>query len=96
MTQLAGANRRAPNPHPISVNVKHLFRHAHDDSDRSAGRNLGFPDVVTAVLTPTGAGTVVEEGKRKIEVAGKDYCSKQPSARTSLWCRQCSPITSGT
>ncbi len=28
---------------------------------------------LAAVLTPTGVGTVVEQGKRKIEVAGKDY-----------------------
>jgi acetate CoA/acetoacetate CoA-transferase alpha subunit len=26
-----------------------------------------------AILTPTGVGTVVEQGKRKIEVGGKDY-----------------------
>jgi acetate CoA/acetoacetate CoA-transferase alpha subunit len=34
---------------------------------RAAGFGLG------GVLTPTGVGTVVEEGKRKIEVAGKEY-----------------------
>jgi acetate CoA/acetoacetate CoA-transferase alpha subunit len=34
---------------------------------RAAGYGLG------GVLTPTGVGTVVEEGKRKIEVEGKDY-----------------------
>lgn len=28
---------------------------------------------LAAVLTPTGVGTLVEQGKRKIEVAGKDY-----------------------
>ena len=34
---------------------------------RAAGHGLG------GVLTPTGVGTVVEEGKRKIEVEGKEY-----------------------
>jgi acetate CoA/acetoacetate CoA-transferase alpha subunit len=34
---------------------------------RAGGFGLG------AILTPTGVGTVVEEGKRKIEVKGKDY-----------------------
>jgi acetate CoA/acetoacetate CoA-transferase alpha subunit len=34
---------------------------------RAAGFGLG------GVLTPTGVGTVVEEGKRKIEVAGRPY-----------------------
>jgi acetate CoA/acetoacetate CoA-transferase alpha subunit len=34
---------------------------------RAAGYGLG------GILTPTGVGTVVEEGKRKIEVDGKDY-----------------------
>ncbi len=34
---------------------------------RAAGYGLG------GVLTPTGVGTVVEEGKRKIEVEGKEY-----------------------
>jgi acetate CoA/acetoacetate CoA-transferase alpha subunit len=34
---------------------------------RSAGYGLG------GVLTPTGVGTVVEEGKRKIEVDGREY-----------------------
>lgn len=34
---------------------------------RCAGFGLG------AVLTPTGVGTVVEEGKRKLEVDGKDF-----------------------
>ena len=34
---------------------------------RAAGHGLG------GVLTPTGVGTVVEEGKRKIEVDGRDY-----------------------
>ena len=34
---------------------------------RAAGFGLG------GILTPTGVGTVVEEGKRKIEVDGKDY-----------------------
>ena len=34
---------------------------------RAGGYGLG------GVLTPTGVGTVVEEGKRKIEVDGKDY-----------------------
>ena len=30
------------------------------------------------VLTPTGLGTVVEEGKRRIEVNGKDYLLELP------------------
>jgi acetate CoA/acetoacetate CoA-transferase alpha subunit len=34
---------------------------------RSAGYGLG------GVLTPTGVGTVVEEGKRKLEVDGREY-----------------------
>jgi acetate CoA/acetoacetate CoA-transferase alpha subunit len=34
---------------------------------RCGGMGLG------AVLTPTGVGTVVEQGKRKLEVEGKDY-----------------------
>jgi len=34
---------------------------------RAAGYGLG------GVLTPTGVGTVVEEGKRRIEVEGKPY-----------------------
>jgi acetate CoA/acetoacetate CoA-transferase alpha subunit len=34
---------------------------------RAGGHGLG------GVLTPTGIGTVVEEGKRKIEVDGKSY-----------------------
>lgn len=34
---------------------------------RAAGHGLG------GVLTPTGVGTVVEEGKRKLEVEGREY-----------------------
>jgi acetate CoA/acetoacetate CoA-transferase alpha subunit len=34
---------------------------------RAAGFGLG------GILTPTGVGTVVEEGKRKLEVAGREY-----------------------
>jgi acetate CoA/acetoacetate CoA-transferase alpha subunit len=34
---------------------------------RAAGHGLG------GVLTPTGVGTVVEEGKRKLDVAGREY-----------------------
>jgi acetate CoA/acetoacetate CoA-transferase alpha subunit len=34
---------------------------------RAAGHGLG------GVLTPTGVGTVVEEGKRKLEVDGREY-----------------------
>ena len=34
---------------------------------RAAGFGLG------GVLTPTGVGTVVEEGKRKLEIGGKEY-----------------------
>ena len=39
---------------------------------RAAGFGLG------GVLTPTGVGTVVEEGKRRIEVDGKDYLLETP------------------
>ena len=39
---------------------------------RAAGYGLG------GVLTPTGVGTVVEEGKRKIEVEGRDYLLETP------------------
>jgi acetate CoA/acetoacetate CoA-transferase alpha subunit len=39
---------------------------------RAAGCGLG------GVLTPTGVGTVVEEGKRRIEVDGRDYLLETP------------------
>ena len=39
---------------------------------RAGGYGLG------GVLTPTGVGTVVEEGKRKIEVDGRDYLLETP------------------
>ncbi|MGH8119762.1 MAG: 3-oxoacid CoA-transferase subunit A [Gammaproteobacteria bacterium] len=39
---------------------------------RAAGYGLG------GILTPTGVGTVVEEGKRKIEVDGCDYLLEKP------------------
>ena len=39
---------------------------------RAAGYGLG------GVLTPTGVGTVVEEGKRKIEVDGRQYLLETP------------------
>ena len=39
---------------------------------RAGGYGLG------GILTPTGVGTVVEEGKRKIEVDGKDYLLETP------------------
>jgi acetate CoA/acetoacetate CoA-transferase alpha subunit len=39
---------------------------------RAGGFGLG------GILTPTGVGTVVEEGKRKIEVDGKDYLLETP------------------
>jgi acetate CoA/acetoacetate CoA-transferase alpha subunit len=39
---------------------------------RAAGFGLG------GVLTPTGVGTVVEEGKRKLEVEGRDYLLELP------------------
>jgi len=39
---------------------------------RAAGHGLG------GVLTPTGIGTTVEEGKRKIEVGGRDYLLEPP------------------
>ncbi|SDY67702.1 butyryl-CoA:acetoacetate CoA-transferase alpha subunit, partial [Proteiniborus ethanoligenes] len=39
---------------------------------RAAGAGLG------GVLTPTGIGTIVEEGKTKIEIDGKDYLLEKP------------------
>ena len=39
---------------------------------RAAGYGLG------GILTPTGVGTVVEEGKRKIAVEGRDYLLETP------------------
>jgi len=39
---------------------------------RAAGAGLG------GVLTPTGIGTVVEEGKQKIEIDGKEYLLEKP------------------
>ena len=39
---------------------------------RAGGYGLG------GVLTPTGVGTVVEEGKRKLEVDGQDYLLETP------------------
>jgi acetate CoA/acetoacetate CoA-transferase alpha subunit len=39
---------------------------------RAAGYGLG------GVLTPTGVGTVVEEGKRRIEVDGRDFLLETP------------------
>jgi acetate CoA/acetoacetate CoA-transferase alpha subunit len=39
---------------------------------RAGGYGLG------GILTPTGVGTVVEEGKRKIEIEGRDYLLELP------------------
>ena len=39
---------------------------------RAAGSGLG------GVLTPTGLGTVVEEGKRRVEIDGRDYLLELP------------------
>ncbi len=39
---------------------------------RAAGAGLG------GILTPTGVGTVVEEGKRKLEIDGKEYLLELP------------------
>jgi acetate CoA/acetoacetate CoA-transferase alpha subunit len=39
---------------------------------RAAGFGLG------GVLTPTGVGTIVEDGKRKVEVDGRDYLLEPP------------------
>jgi acetate CoA/acetoacetate CoA-transferase alpha subunit len=39
---------------------------------RAAGYGLG------GILTPTGVGTVVEEGKRKLEVEGREYLLEVP------------------
>jgi acetate CoA/acetoacetate CoA-transferase alpha subunit len=41
---------------------------------RAAGYGLG------GILTPTGVGTVVEEGKRKLEVDGRAYLLEKPLA----------------
>jgi acetate CoA/acetoacetate CoA-transferase alpha subunit len=41
---------------------------------RAAGYGLG------GILTPTGVGTVVEEGKQKIQVDGRDYLLEKPLA----------------
>jgi len=39
---------------------------------RSAGAGLG------GVITPTGVGTIIEEGKQKIELNGKEYLIEMP------------------
>jgi acetate CoA/acetoacetate CoA-transferase alpha subunit len=39
---------------------------------RAGGYGLG------GILTPTGVGTVVEEGKRKVDVDGKEYLLETP------------------
>lgn len=39
---------------------------------RAAGAGLG------GVLTPTGVGTVIEEGKKKFEIDGKEYLLELP------------------
>lgn len=39
---------------------------------RSAGAGLG------GVLTPTGVGTIVEEGKQKLEIGGREYLLELP------------------
>ena len=48
---------------------------------RAGGYGLG------GILTPTGIGTVVEEGKRKIEVDGKKYltCLSAHDASQVTW-----------
>ena len=58
---------------------------------RAAGYGLG------GILTPTGVGTVVEEGKRKIEVDGARLPARNAACTpTSRWSRRSSPITSAT
>ncbi len=57
---------------------------------RAGGFGLG------GILTPTGVGTVVEEGKRRIEVDGKPFLLETACAPTSRWCRRFSPTTSAT
>ena len=57
---------------------------------RAGGCGLG------GVLTPTGVGTVVEEGKQRIEVDGSAICSRRRCAPTSRWCTRSSPTTSAT
>ena len=55
---------------------------------RAAGYGLG------GMLTPTGVGTVVEEGKQQASrsTAGT-ICSRPRCAPTSRWCRRSSPTT---
>ena len=55
---------------------------------RAGGYGLG------GVLTPTGVGTVVEEGKRTIESTARPTCWRRRCAPTSRSCRRSSPTTS--
>jgi hypothetical protein len=45
----SGANGRMTDAHPISVNVHFLVRKADNDNDRSSGRNLRMPNVITGL-----------------------------------------------
>ena len=55
---------------------------------RAGGFGLG------GILTPTGVGTIVEEGKRRIDVDGKGISSRSHCAPISHWCMRSSPTTS--
>jgi acetate CoA/acetoacetate CoA-transferase alpha subunit len=57
---------------------------------RCGGCGLG------GVLTPTGAGTIVEEGKQRIEINGKHFHWKQRCDRNSRWCMPSSQTISAT
>ena len=43
----SGADRGTTDADTIPVNIHDLFRKADDNNDRSGGRNLRMPDVVT-------------------------------------------------
>jgi acyl CoA:acetate/3-ketoacid CoA transferase alpha subunit len=57
---------------------------------RAGGYGLG------GILTPTGVGTLVEEGKRKIELDGAVPARDGLEARISRWSRPSCPITTAT
>ena len=58
---------------------------------RAGGFGLG------GVLTPTGVGTIVEEGQAAHRGrAASPTCSRRRCAPTSRWCRRFSPTTSAT
>ena len=55
---------------------------------RAGGFGLG------GILTKTGFGTSVQDGKQVIKVAGKTFLVELRSALTSPWCRHSSPTIS--